>query len=627
MSKPNIGCQHFKSIVKNILGENNTLHSAMGDICDNIYGIANMLMSFTIFMAICSIEIMYEDNNTIYKIKISDNLTHGFKDIHKNGTDNPLNMGHIRIGQQEDLESSEFGTGLKKALIFMARVAEIYTRCVDDEGNVSFVYIKFEFVSMCNVVDPALSYEPTRFECITEEVFRQNHPANFETGSTIILSELRENDYTYDDKKGVHMETSEFEKHFRDEISKKMSGLIRQQIIQINVNTIIVEAQPDIVNALIQDFPDNTMHYEYYADVSIKSKINDVLRVGTTPTGKKQIKYLDESNKFKKCEQSRFEEICQKSSVLKVEMISFTTFQTQHSAVQFKDTTFISRNGRCFGDIKITNQETDGYSNHIAHDITYTNKKLNPLLGVGSNKLLSKRSNRLMTAIHLTQKECVKKYRKYKKTGSFVSDNDSDSDETMSIASISIIPPQKKEKKQKIPAVLDIIGDKETQTQLLPLQLPLQLPLPTLTIVQEQAPLLDTFEEKYVLPQLSDISDNIQDQIQKQDQKQDEEIKDYMEPLDIISESKITYENLDILRNLLSEKVSNELLESVTNIIIQILDKCNVKQISIVLKYVPFDMTRIRLLIDIIATNFPTKESREQCCKDFNIVNLLGCSK
>jgi hypothetical protein len=596
MSKPNIGCQHFKSIVKNILGENNTLHSAMGDICDNIYGIANMLMSLYTFMAMCSISIEYE-GNSIYKIKISDNLIHGFKDIHKNGTDNPLNMGHIRIGQQDDLESSEFGTGLKKALIFMARVAEIYTRCVDDEGNVSFVYIKFEFVSMCNVTDPALSYEPTRFEIISEEVFKQNHPTEFETGSTIILSELRENDYTYDEKKGVHMEIVDFETHFRGEISKKMSGLIRQEIIQIEVNHEPVEPQVDIVVALIHDYPEHIMQYEFYSDVNQKLKINDVLRVGTTPTGKKQIKFLDESNKFKKCEQSKFDEVCQKSSVLKVEMITFTTFQTAHSAVQFKDTTFISRAGRCFGDIKITNQESDGYSNHIGHDINFMNKKLNPLLGVGSNKLLSKRSNRLMTAIHLTQKEGVKKFRKYKKNGSFTSDNDSDSDDTMSVSSVSIAPPQKKEKPQKV-IQLEIIEEKDA---------PVEVEVEVEPIEKEP---LETALVKSIAETKAETKAETRAETKAETR----------------AETRTTSEMLNSLFQEEENDESDELLEAVTNIIIQFSD--NSVQIATILKYVPYTiMIRVQILIELIEAKYPTEEEREQCCKDLNIVSLLGYRK
>ena len=162
-------------------------------------------------------------------------FSHGFKDIHKDSTQNPLNMGHIRIGQAtDDRETSEFGTGLKKAMIFLAKNAEINTRCVDENGNISFVRVIFDFVEMANRTNPEESYEPTRFECISEEIFREKHP--YDTGSSIILTNLRDNDVTFDTVKGVQLSCNEFETRNRKEISDKMSDLIRDGIIQITVN-------------------------------------------------------------------------------------------------------------------------------------------------------------------------------------------------------------------------------------------------------------------------------------------------------------------------------------------------------------------------------------------------------
>jgi len=149
-SVPKIGCQHFKSLVKQILAENNTLCSALCDILDNVHGIGAIIDDFK---AICDIRYEYDDTS-LYKITITDNIIHGFKDIHKDSTQNPLNMGHIRIGQStDDRETSEFGTGLKKALIFLSKNAEIFTRCVDDDGNISFVRVVFDFVEMANRIN------------------------------------------------------------------------------------------------------------------------------------------------------------------------------------------------------------------------------------------------------------------------------------------------------------------------------------------------------------------------------------------------------------------------------------------------------------------------------------------
>ena len=109
---PKIGCQHFKSLVKLIMAENNTLGSALCDIIDNVHGIGAIIKAdfLNSFVAICDIKFEY-DEGSLYKIKIADNIIYGFKDMHQNSTNNPITMGHVRLGQtQDDRETAEFGT-------------------------------------------------------------------------------------------------------------------------------------------------------------------------------------------------------------------------------------------------------------------------------------------------------------------------------------------------------------------------------------------------------------------------------------------------------------------------------------------------------------------------------------
>lgn len=419
-SVPKIGRQHFKSLVKQILAENNTLCSALCDILDNVHGIGGIINAFK---AICDIRYEYDDTS-LYKITITDNILHGFKDIHKDSTQNPLNMGHIRIGQSiDDRETSEFGTGLKKALIFLAKNAEIFTRCVDDEGNISFVRIVFDFVEMANRANPEESYEPTRFERIPEKIFRENHP--YETGSSIILSNLRDSDITFDAVKGVQLSCDDFETGFRKEISDKMSNLIRDEVIQITVNGKEVEEKDDLVT-MVQDTKVNT----FYVDFNGKGEICDVYRETFTKYGRSQIKHYEKSEcKFIKGSEDEFNAFKEKQSVKALDMVSLTTKGTPYEEThQRNDLTAVKRNGRCFGEVKITKQEKDGYSNHIYHEINYTSKKLNTHLGVGSNKrVVSDKSNILMSAIHITQKELNSKFRGFCRTKLPTSDS-SDAD-------------------------------------------------------------------------------------------------------------------------------------------------------------------------------------------------------
>jgi hypothetical protein len=430
---PKIGCKHFKSVVKDIRAENNTFESALTDIIDNTYGISK---SLGLTNALCNIKITYSDGNP-YKITISDNIPHGFINILESGINNPLNMGHIRLGHDDDNESSEFGTGMKKALIFLSQMAVIYTRSVRENGATTNVKVTFEVPMMCEKISPEDSYEPSGFEIISEETYKNNHI--YDTGSSIILSNLKVSDFTYNKENGRRLSQEEFEDTLNKKLGETYSELISNNIITIILNDNIVKPQINLITDV--HIPvSNKIIYEFYNKLNHNNECIDIYRIGNTPTGRQDIKRYDSNeSKFKKESADEFLSYKNTGSVYKLILTSLTTKNTPHQNIVPGDITDIVRDGRCFGQTKITKQEKDGYSNHIYNRIYYVSKKLNSLVGVGSNKRVDIKSNILMTAIHITQKETTKKWRKYCKGDNF--DNSSSSEE--SIVSVpSIIRPK-----------------------------------------------------------------------------------------------------------------------------------------------------------------------------------------
>jgi len=562
-TKPKVGCLHFKSTVKQIRAENNTFTSSINDIIDNIHGLASKLK----IPGICDIHLLYDDQQNMYKVLISDNIPHGFKDIFNQGIDNPLNMGHIRLGHDDDDETSEFGTGFKKDIIYIAQFTEIYTRSVQENGIISFLKISFDIPEMCSRMNPEESYEPTNFEVISEEQFKQNH--KFDEGSTIILSNLRQTDVTFDMETGKRITNTQFEKQFRSQISQANSGLIRDGIISITVNNINVEPEPDLFDFVPKT---NKSIFVLFCELNHKNEPCEIYREGLTETGRSTImKYNPRENKFKKSIINELNVFKQRPSVYKLDLSSLTTKHTNYeSSRQYNDLTDIVRAKRCFGSYKITKQEKDGYSNHIYNRLSYTSKKLNTLIGVGSNKRVDPKSNMLMSAIHITQRETTCKFRKFAKSGT-LDLQESDSDE-------SIIVSVKTKSVKKKPLPLVVVN-----------QIPIPKPQVELVINED----IENVSPEVQVKEIVDIAiEKVVTQVSNNciSEKVEEKVEEV-----IVTNIFIKLQQMKETAN------SNEVLEKVTNIILKYVET---PAINILMQYIPMDNSRIQILLDLIERKY-----------------------
>jgi hypothetical protein len=573
MSKPKVGCLHFKSTVKQIRAENNTFVSSINDIIDNIHGLASKLK----IQSICDIQLLYDNQQNMDKVLISDNIPHGFKDIFNQGTDNPLNMGHIRLGHDDDEETSEFGTGFKKDIIYIAQYTEIYTRSVQENGNISFLKISFDISEMCGRINPEESYEPSNFEMITEEQFKQIH--KFEEGSTVILSFLRQTDVTFDVETGKRITNVQFEKQFRSQISKANSGLIHSKIISIKVNDIPVEPEPDLFDLVPVS---NQSIFVLYCDLNNKNEPIEIFREGITETGRSTImKYNLRENKFKKSSTNELNVFKERSFIYTLGLLALTTKHTKYEAShQYNDLTDIVRSKRCFGSYKITKQEKDGYSNHIYNRLNYTSKKLNTLIGVGSNKRVDPKSNILMSAIHITQRETTCKFRKFVKSGSL--DLSSDSEETIIV------------KKKPAP---------KPKPDLKPAPKPDPKPVPNLEL---QDSILE--ESKDLKPEETPNSVIIDNSLEKEETA-------IVEETDVKEEiiAPISFTVSTVIKKLQQMKNSVNSLQSLQNIT-EIINKyidLTCKSVQILMQYMPMDNIRIQILLDLIEQKYKSSDNKD----------------
>jgi hypothetical protein len=277
---------------------------------------------------------------------------------------------------------------------------------------------------------------------ILKSIYSKNH--THECGSTIILSNLKQSDISYDQDSGKRFTLKEFELNLIAKFSKAYSDIIRDNIITIKLNNALVPVEEDLVSKIPST---NIKKYTFYIKINAKNEAEEIYRLGKTPTGRPEYrKYNISKGNFSNSSASELDEFKSNPNVYTLELTSLTTKRTNYENICNKDFTDIVRDGRCYDPaLKITKTEPDGYSNHIYNRIDYKSKKLNALCGVGPNKRVTKTNNTLMSAMHNTLKDTTKGWRKFCKDGSF-NETDSDSDESV----VSITKSNKKNSSKKL---------------------------------------------------------------------------------------------------------------------------------------------------------------------------------
>ncbi len=438
-----VGGPHFKRMVQSIRLKHITTRAAIVDMIDNIFGITRSLKLKNI---ICDITLEYCTEGKLCGIKISDNIPSGFKDLFKEGTDNPFNMTHMRDGHSNDDETSEFGTGLKEAIILLAHFASIHTHYRTDDGEEGYAKIEFDIDKMSSVESPEESFQPSEYNLdISRDEFMQNHTnsdnrPNGDDGSTVSLRLRKGQNHMYDPVSTRELNREQFEDYILQCLRDTFSGILKCESneVMVRVNGKVITPNDEFIHLI--DAKNKTSH-AFYCELNENNECIGVYRQRKTPGRSPYMEYVEKEKEFRPLTEQEFKSKITAPNVYPAILESFTTKGNAHyDKIQHQNKVGVSRDGRLYEEIPYTKSQTDGYSNHIGHNLTFTSKKLSPIVGIGSNKRVVPPPNMFTSAIRTTVEDITTKFRKYakdykKNTASSSSVSGYNSDSTESILS------------------------------------------------------------------------------------------------------------------------------------------------------------------------------------------------
>lgn len=438
---PKVSGGHFSRRVLAIRGKHITMMAALLDLIDNIIGITR---SSKLKKIICDIKLEYCTEGKLCGIKISDNIPSGFKDLFKESTENPFSMENMREGQSKDEETSEFGVGLNEAIVFLSDSTEIFTHYRTDDGEEGYAKIGFDIDKMSSVESPEESFQPSEYNLdISRDEFMQNHtnsgnPPNGDDGSTVGLRLRKNLNWMNDPDSAEELNREQFEEYMYRCLRNTYSEILK---CDSNENTIKVNGEVVTPNVEFLHLIDakNKSSYTFHCQLNERRECIAVYRRGLTPTGRDQyMEYVEIEKEFRSLTEEEFNSKISAPNVYPATLDSFTTKDNDDYELH-KNKVGVSRDGRFYEEIPYTKSRTDGYANHIGHNLKFMSKKLSPIVGIGSNKRVVPPPNLLTSAIRTTVNDfrihLTKKPKQYKKntasSSSSISGYNSDSTESI----------------------------------------------------------------------------------------------------------------------------------------------------------------------------------------------------
>lgn len=356
-SRMPVGGPHFKGTYEQERQGDYNLEKSLCEFVDNAITMCNTI----------KIKIKTKDYK-IQNISISDNAD-GFVNMFEEGTSNPFNMTHMRKGQKDDAETSQFGKGLKAGAISAGDKMCIYTK-VDDK----YWLVEFNFLEMCDRVKPEDSFAPDGPFEITYSQYRSKHP--FDKGSTIELSSIREDIYTTTTQENL-------DKYLIKELSETYNDIIKKGI-NIFINDKQIHEVEDIYESKeCKPFTNIGTVYHYkpknYYYITTNSNYywydNKTEKVIKLTKGKDQElkKMIDDDT-------------TEKLGTIKS---TITCFKLTDTDIKPMGHTGIYRNGRRYGKWEKNGSKLDGNKTYNTSRVDISSKDLAKQLGLTFNKNIS----------------------------------------------------------------------------------------------------------------------------------------------------------------------------------------------------------------------------------------------
>ncbi len=380
-----VGTTHFKGEYKKYCSSNYTLPKALKEFIDNI---AKKCRNINVWIKV--------SGNRLYEIMISDDYLKGFEHIHSEGIENPFNMTHIRGGQDDDMDMSQFGIGMKAGAIATGLKMVVYTRV----ANVYYCVI-LDFNRMCREQDREASFSPEWYP-ITQEQYNAHHP--FEYGSTIVFSGIREN---------IYKETTEEMvcNYVNTELSKTYRDIIKWTGINIKVNdSHVLPAFSFFEEPQCSPFNENVSLFhlekveqnkdgitqkqiEYYAYFENENKYRlqdkETKNFKIIPKTKLQSKYINAGYKYvNQISSSNLACIDFESTFVMYHPLLNSGTDKERESYMPKGRAIIYMQGRSYGNWN--KESTNGASNFTEIEIRVSSKKVANELGLTFNKDISK---------------------------------------------------------------------------------------------------------------------------------------------------------------------------------------------------------------------------------------------
>ena len=387
-----VGTTHFKGEYKKYCSSNYTLPKALKEFIDNI---AKKCRNINVWIKV--------SGNRLYEIMISDDYLKGFENIHSEGIENPFNMTHIRGGQDDDMDMSQFGIGMKAGAIATGLKMVVYTRV----ANVYYCVI-LDFNRMCREQDREASFSPEWYP-ITQEQYNAHHP--FDYGSTIVFSGIREN---------IYKETTEemICNYVNTELSKTYRDFIKWTGINIKVNDLqVLPAFSFFEEPQCSPFNENVSLFhlekieqnkdgitqkqiEYYAyfenenKYRLQDKETKNFKIIAKP--KLQSKYINAGYKYvNQISSSNLACIDFESTFVMYHPLVNTGTDKERESYMPKGRAIIYMQGRSYGNWN--KESTNGASNFTEIEIRVSSKKVANELGLTFNKDISKEQQNDLT--------------------------------------------------------------------------------------------------------------------------------------------------------------------------------------------------------------------------------------
>lgn len=400
------GAPHFRTLAKRLRNANYNYSKVLGEFLDFPVQKASKI----------HIRTEIDDTGRLQEISVSDNIDSGFVGITEIGAANPFNMGHEKLGHDDDNETSEFGVGMKAAALSCGNLLKVVTR-VTENNKAVYYEAECDFLKMEKKEDVNDSYNP-QIRSISQHDYNSIHL--FDNGSTVTNSKIRNEIFPLTTIQEITEKT-------KDIISNMYSYYIKNGV-EIKVNGEVVGLQHDFFDE------ENCIPFTIKKRIYILTNrsTGDLVVIASKKLEKVVWQIYDmATRKFKKLDHSFNEYVADLQSRGYEWM--YCPVDDSDAACIRNDTTYvyfselfhgnenndaklpfnkcdIIKDGRKYGNVSF-DKKNNGSKNYIAHRVEFKSKKIGKKLGMTFNKEINlELQNDLVYALKAAINDSADKY-------------------------------------------------------------------------------------------------------------------------------------------------------------------------------------------------------------------------